>query len=101
MDGQRIRSRTVLWAAGVSASPAAGENTGVVAIYYGRIAGHLGLADSDARIEGVAAHDGMGRSVAGCPDMDGDGADELLVGANGESTNGDWAGAAYLFYGGR
>ena len=59
--------------------------------------GTLDLADVDAAIEGIAAGDAAGSSRAGPGDVDGDGVDDLLVGA--QRVDG-YAGAAYLLSGG-
>ena len=48
---------------------------------------------------GENARDNSGYSVAGVGDVDGDGFDDLLIGANGEDSGGSGAGAAYLIYG--
>ena len=49
--------------------------------------------------EGSGSYSRVGWSVAGVPDMNGDGYDELLVGAPQDSTAGDEAGGAYLLMG--
>jgi len=47
-----------------------------------------------------AAQGNFGSSVAGIPDADGDGIDDLIVGASGEDGGGvDGAGRAYVFFG--
>src|SRR5205807_1192772 len=51
------------------------------------------------RIDGDAANTYMGSSVAGPGDVDGDGADDLWVGASGAAGNGATSGAAFLYYG--
>jgi len=45
---------------------------------------------------GVAADDHLGHALAGVGDVDGDGLDDVLVGAYGEDSGGDAAGALYL-----
>lgn len=78
----------------------ADASRGEVSLFYGGFAGVLDLTSADAVIQGEAQGDYAGAALAGCPDIDGDGFDDLLIGAGGESTNGTWAGAAYLLYGG-
>lgn len=48
---------------------------------------------------GEAPGDAFGRKVAGCGDMDGDGHDDLIVGAPGSDSAGVNAGRAYVFSG--
>ncbi len=50
-------------------------------------------------LEGEQDDDVAGVSVATAGDIDGDGHDDLLVGASKESTGAERAGAAYLLYG--
>ncbi len=56
------------------------------------------VAFAQASFLGVSQGDSVG-PVAGPGDVDGDGHDDLLVGAPGESSHGDDAGAAYLIRG--
>ena len=63
------------------------------------LTGELGLSEADARLVGVELQDYTGLSVAGAGDVDGDGYDDFLVGAPGDSTAAEWAGAVYLFLG--
>jgi hypothetical protein len=56
----------------------------------------LDLGHADARILGVSEGDGAGSAVSALADVNGDGFDDLLVGAPG--VNGD-SGAVYLFHG--
>ncbi len=50
------------------------------------------------RLDGVGA-DGLGRAVASAGDIDGDGFDDLIVGAYGADLVGGSSGAAYVIYG--
>jgi hypothetical protein len=56
------------------------------------------LSTADAKLTGGAAGDLAGNSVA-AGDLDGDGTDDLLIGATDERTAGSQAGAAYVAYG--
>ncbi|MBF0626690.1 MAG: FG-GAP repeat protein [Magnetococcales bacterium] len=49
------------------------------------------------RLDGVAAYDGSGRSVSSAGDVNGDGFDDLIVGAAGANT--DDTGASYVVFG--
>ena len=61
--------------------------------------GDVDLATADVKLEGEAAGDRAGHSVAMVGDTNGDGYDDILVGAYVESTAGSSAGAAYLILG--
>ncbi len=56
----------------------------------------VSLADADHTLDGEAAYDYAGLSVAGVGDVDGDGLDDVLVGGYGNDVAGSAAGAAYL-----
>jgi hypothetical protein len=57
------------------------------------------LPDVAARLEGEEPDDRPGFGMAGAGDLDGDGLDDLVVGADLEDTAGTNAGAVYVFYG--
>ena len=59
----------------------------------------LSLALADASFVGEDAFDGAGTSVASAGDVDGDGLDDLLIGADGNDEAGSGAGKAYFYYG--
>ncbi len=50
-------------------------------------------------INGVAENDFSGTSVSGAGDVNGDGFDDLIIGANGADPNGDYSGASYVVFG--
>ena len=81
---------------GAPASDLGGSGSGAAYLVLGPVTGDLGLASADARLIGDAS-DEAGRSVASAGDVDGDGLDDLLVGAPGCDVSGTDAGAAYLF----
>ncbi len=60
-----------------------------------------GLGPSDGFIlQGDAGEDNLGWSVSGAGDVNGDGFDDLIVGATGGDDGGEGAGEAYVIYGG-
>ncbi len=59
----------------------------------------MSLAVADWEIMGASAGEAAGYSVASAGDVDGDGLEDILVGAYRESTGGSEAGAAYLLLG--
>ena len=72
-----------------------GTDAGAVYVVYGPVSGDYGLSLADAKLIGEAASDYAGHSID-CPgDVDGDGNDDILIGASGV----DDAGGAYLLYG--
>ena len=52
------------------------------------------------KLSGVAADDHSGISVSGAGDVNGDGTDDLLIGAHFADPNGDFSGASYVVFGG-
>ncbi len=88
---------------GAAHDATSGATTGAAYLFYGdagRLAGLSSGEGAAARFLGVAAGDEAGAYIAFAPDMDGDGLDELLVGAERADDAGADAGAAYLFLGG-
>ena len=77
--------------------PLNGADTGRAYVFYGPIAGSMIATDADAIISGEAINDGFGRSVASAGDVDGDEADDVIVGADQLFNQG--TGKAYVFYG--
>ena len=51
------------------------------------------------RIDGVAAYDNAGDSVSAAGDVNGDGRDDLIVGAIGATPNGRLSGSSYVMFG--
>jgi hypothetical protein len=73
------------------------QNSGRVWIWYGPL-GAEALATADATVTGASGGDRLGWSVADVGDTDGDGLDELLLGADGyNGTSATDSGGAWLF----
>ena len=79
-------------------TPAA-DDVGAVYVFRGPLLGVRGTDSADALLVGLGEGDWFGYSVVGAGDVDGDGRDDLLVGAPGVTRDGPDAGAAYLFAG--
>jgi hypothetical protein len=87
---------------GASAGNGGGTNSGTAHIVFGKASGfaasiELSILDgtNGFRLDGIEEGDNAGHAVAGAGDVNGDGYDDVLVGAlNAEAT-----GAAYLVYG--
>ena len=73
-------------------------NSGAAYLVLGPVIGAVSLASADARLFGEAENDSAGFSVAGAGDVDGDGFDDILIGAEDNDAGGLQAGAAYLVY---
>lgn len=73
-------------------------NAGAVYLIHGPFAGEISLADSEAIILGEAGGDLLGASVSSAGDLNGDGLDDILVGATSNDAGGNGAGATYLLY---
>ena len=55
--------------------------------------------DSDLRLDGAAAGDAAGRAVSNAGDINGDGFDDVLVGAPFADSNGERSGSSYIIFG--
>ncbi len=76
-----------------------GTDSGRAFIFYGPVDGTRQVDEADVIVEGIAAGDNLGRSVALLPDANGDGYDDFLVGAPSSDIGAPDTGAAYLFLG--
>jgi hypothetical protein len=65
----------------------------------GTHSGRVDLSAADGKVAGEGGDDGAGWALANAGDMDGDGDDDVLIGAVLEDAGGTNAGAAYLMYG--
>ncbi len=75
---------------------AAGDRSGHAYLFYGPPKLENAAGDADAIFVGSDDNDFFGNSVAGAGDVDGDGIDDLIIGAR----NVPPAGAAYVYHGG-
>jgi hypothetical protein len=82
---------------GANYNDAGGTNAGRAYIYYG---GSAMDATADVMLTGQAANDYFGSSVASAGDLNGDGYNDVIVGAPYNDAAGTDAGRAYVFYGG-
>lgn len=83
-----------------------GHDAGSSYVVFGNETGFepsLALASIDGtngfRLDGIAAYDYSGYSVSAAEDVNGDGFDDLLIGANGADQNGNYSGSSYLIFG--
>ncbi len=80
----------------------AATNAGALFVFYGSTSAFdadLDAEDADTRLLGSSAYDYCGKDVSVLPDVNGDGADDLLLGCYGEDSGGYTAGATYLVLG--
>ncbi|MEA5449218.1 hypothetical protein VB780_11605 [Leptolyngbya sp. CCNP1308] len=83
-----------------------GENSGKSYVVFGKADGSVvNLSQVAAGIGGFAIHgetarDSSGYSVSNAGDVNGDGFDDLIVGAQGADPNGSFSGKSYVIYGG-
>jgi hypothetical protein len=76
------------------------EPRGAVYLALGPLAAGSSLADADGRWYGESNVARAGSAMASAGDLDGDGRDDLLVGANEDITGANKHGAAYVLVGG-
>src|SRR5205085_396984 len=90
---------------GASGAGSNGTGSGASYVVFGKaaFAANLNLSTLNGvngfKLSGVAAGDGAGRSVSGAGDFNGDGFDDIIVGAWHADDNGDDAGTSYLVFG--
>ena len=80
---------------GASEARDLGRSSGTAYLFYGPLSGTLQSADAPLRLVGEARRDAAGSGV-GFADLLGDGVDAALVGAPGESSGAESAGALYV-----
>ncbi len=84
---------------GAPGDDAAGADAGMVALLLGGSTGLLYASQADVLLLGEAAGDGAGGAVVAAGDLDGDGFDDLMVGAAGADSGAEDAGIVYVLYG--
>ena len=89
---------------GAYAEDSAANNAGRAYLIYGSATpsyeGTFSLDDADLYFDGENQSDFAGYAVSFVGDTDGDGLDDILIGAYGDDNNGNASGAAYLVRGG-
>ncbi len=83
--------------AGAKNNDAAGSNAGRAYLYYG---GPLADSAPDLVLTGAVAEDNFGVGVNGAGDVNGDGFDDVIVGASYNDAAATNAGRAYIYFGG-
>ena len=91
---------------GAPAEDSAGQTAGAAYVVFGkkvRTNANIGLAGLDGsngfKMLGGNTMERTGRAVAGAGDVNGDGVDDVIVGAYGAAPNGDGSGASYVVFG--
>ena len=78
-----------------------GTSCGNAFIFFGGITGtKRANADADVIIKGQLNNDFLGTSVASAGDFNGDGKDDVIIGAPGDDNNRSVSGSAFIFFGG-
>jgi len=72
------------------------DYSGAVYVWYGPTSGDQTPDTADVRVYGAAMHENLGAAVLGVGDLDGDGGEELLVGARGMAGGAALSGGAVL-----
>ena len=83
-----------------------GDGSGSSYVVFGKASGfdaELDLSNLDSesgfRLDGVAENDFSGSSVSSAGDFNGDGLDDVIVGASNADPNGDRSGSTYVIFG--
>ena len=85
---------------GASGDDDGGSDSGSAFIFYGGVSSGAATAKADVKLTGDSAGDAFGHSVSGAGDINGDGKDDVIVGADGDDDGGSSSGSAFIFYGG-
>ena len=84
---------------GARSDDTGGSASGTAFVVFGPFIEGYSLDNADLRATGEDRQDFAGTSVAGAGDIDGDGKDDVLVGAPGHDFSGESDGAVYLLLG--
>ncbi len=84
---------------GAPGSSSTGDEAGAAFVFQGPLLGRIGTQEADAVLVGERDGDLAGTAVAGVGDVDGDGYDDLFVGAPGQQAEPVGVGLAYLVLG--
>ncbi|SEF75724.1 integrin alpha [Nitrosomonas ureae] len=91
---------------GASGAGSNGSYSGSSYVVFGRASGFdavMNLSSLDGsnglRLDGEAAFDFSGLSVSSAGDVNGDGFDDVIIGASGTDPNGDFSGSSYVVFG--
>ncbi|MER2514756.1 MAG: integrin alpha [Nitrosomonas ureae] len=91
---------------GASGGDANGVYAGSSYVVFGKASGFSATLDvfsldgsNGFRVDGVAAYDLSGQSVSDAGDVNGDGFDDVIIGAYGADPNGDFSGSSYVVFG--
>ena len=84
---------------GAYGSDGSGSSAGAVTLLYGPLTGNQALSEAGYTLNGESSGDDAGIAVAGVGDVDGDGYDDVLVGAPDNDAAGGDSGAVYVVLG--
>ena len=86
-------------------APGVSDNAGAAYVIYGKssFSANIALSSLDSstgfRLDGVNTYDEAGFSVSAAGDVNGDGFDDLIVGAKSSANNGVQSGSSYIIFG--
>ncbi len=84
---------------GAMGADSSGTSTGAAYVFFGPLSGSVSASSADARVDGDAADDYVGRDRSLSADFDGDGIGDLTIGVGYADAVAYDSGAVYLFQG--